>query len=106
MKFWKYFARDIAMQYRRDIIRKRTIYLSNTFPRGEGGQAIARSDEDRRNVPITNAVRKKGTILKTVPSYSTALRVLRCRRSSSAPFGGTFPPGEGIGTLKDNLLLF
>ena len=26
-----------------------------------------------------------------------------CRRSSSAPFGGTFPPGEGIDPLNSSL---
>ena len=68
--------------------------------------AVERSetDEDRRNVPIMNAVRKKGTISKAVPSYVTARCVVSCRRSSSAPFGGTFPPGEGIAQIKHNLI--
>ena len=56
--------------------------------------AVERSetDEDRRSVSIMNVVRKKGTILKAVPSYLSAFRIRGCRRSSSAPFGGTFPP--------------
>ena len=63
-----------------------------------GGEAVERSetDEERRNVSITNAVRKKGTVFKSVPSDLTARYAERYRRSSSAPFGGTFPPGEGI----------
>ena len=68
--------------------------------------AVERSetDEDQRNVSITNAVRKKGTILKVVPSYFTAPRMIGCRRSSSAPCGGTFPPGEGIDPLNSPIV--
>ena len=68
--------------------------LKNTFPRREGGRAYARSDEDRRNVPIMSAVHKKGTILKAVPSYLTALYVVSCRHSSSAPSGAPSPRGK------------
>ena len=68
--------------------------LKNTFPRREGGRAYARSDEKRRNVPIMSAVHKKGTILKAVPSYLTALYVVSCRHSSSAPSGAPSPLGK------------
>ena len=69
-----------------------------------GGEAVERSetDEDRRNVSIVNAVRKTVQFLKAVPSNLSAFRIRGCRRSSSAPCGGTFPPGEGIASLKDN----
>ena len=72
------------------------------FPRGE---AVERSetDEEQRNVSITNAVRKKGTVFKSVPSDLTARYAERYRRSSSTPFGGTFPPGEGICSPNFNL---
>ena len=72
------------------------------FPRGE---AVERSetDEEQRNVSITNAVRKKGTVFKSVPSDLTARYAERYRRSSSTPFGGTFPPGEGICPSNSNL---
>ena len=71
------------------------------FPRGE---AVERSetDEEQRNVSITNAVRKKGTVFKSVPSDLTARYAERYRRSSSTPFGGTFPPGEGISPSNSN----
>ena len=70
------------------------------------GEAVERSetDEDRRNVSTINAVRKKGAISKVVPSYLTALRGVSCRRSSSAPCGGTFPPGEGIDPLNSPIV--
>ena len=69
--------------------------------------AVERSetDEDRRNVSTINAVRKNGTILKPVPSYLTALRLVSCRRSSSAPpLGAPFPRGEGLGALNFKIL--
>ena len=71
------------------------------FPRGE---AVERSetDEEQRNVSITNAVRKKGTVFKSVPSDLTARYAERYRRSSSTPFGGTFPPGESISPSNSN----
>ena len=66
--------------------------------------AVERSetDEDRRNVSIVNAVRKTVQFLKAVPSNLSTFRIRGCRRSSSAPCGGTFPPGEGIASLKNN----
>ena len=69
-----------------------------------GGEAVERSetDEERRNISITNAVRKKGTVFKSVPSDLTARYAERYRRSSSTPFGGTFPPGEGICPSNSN----
>ena len=80
-------------------------YSAYGFPRGE---AVERSetDEERRTVSITNAVREKGTIFMPVPSYLTAFLMIGCRRSSSAPFGGTFPPGEGIASSNYNLSMF
>ena len=67
--------------------------------------AVERSetDEDWRNVTIMISFRKKGTILKAVPPYLSAFHMVRCRRSSSAPYGGTFPPGEGITQLYSPL---
>ena len=63
--------------------------------------AVERSetDEERRNVSITNAVRKKGTVLKSVPFDLTARYGERYRHSSSAPFG--LPPSpEGKALLR------
>ena len=69
------------------------------FPRGE---AVERSetDEERRNVSITNAVRKKGTILKVEPSYFTAPRMIGCRRSSSDLANARPPSPRGKALLR------
>ena len=56
-----------------------------TFPRGEGGTAPAVTDEECGQKPGD-----KYTVSDFFP-YPTF------RRSSPAPFGGTLPPGEGIG---------
>ena len=45
---------------------------------------------DYRSIPIFRNSSKCGTVIPTVVLY------FRFRHSSSAPFGGTFPPGEGI----------
>ena len=73
--------------------------------------AVERSetDEDRRNVPIMNAVRKEGTIWRAILSVFTAVRVIGCRRSSSdlayarppSPEGKAFPRQIPIYLLAD-----
>ena len=54
------------------------------------------ADEERRYVPNLYAFREKGTLGKVVPFEWTALRMVRCRHSSSTASRSPFPPGEGI----------
>ncbi len=52
------------------------------------------ADEERRSVPNLFAVREKGTLGKVVPFEWTALRMVRCRHSSSTASRSPFPPGQ------------
>ena len=58
-------------------------------------ERIFMTDEERRYVPNLFAVHEKGTFGKAVRFDLTALRMVRCRHSSSAPACalGHLPPG-------------
>ncbi len=65
-------------------------------PGGRCPSAHTGADEERRYVPYLYAFREKGTLEKFVPFELTALRVARCRHSSSTASRSPFPPGEGM----------